>query len=70
MGRWAEIEIVLAQEEHQLFGESIVQVRYRVHQKSFSSLVVYDIAGEGEAAKIRQSYERPAGRDVLVPAAR
>ena len=63
------IELFRAQEEHQLFGESIVQVRYLIHQERATSHVFYDIAGEGAAAKIQRSYERP-GTDTLRPAPR
>ena len=69
-GAIQSFELLRAQEQHELFGESIVQVRYILHHERLDSHVVYDIAGEGDAAKIRQSYERPAGRDTLVPAPR
>jgi len=69
-GHIVGVRFVGAQEVHQVGGESFVQARYTIHQTHEDSLVTYDIVGEGDAAKIRQSFERRPEVHMLVPAPR
>lgn len=69
-GRFTGYELYIAQEQHEIGGPSIVQARYTLKFERSEEHVVYDIAGEGDAARIDQTYDRPVGRETLVPAPR
>jgi len=60
-GRFQSYELYLAQEQHEIGGPSIVQAKYKLVFEKAQENVVYDIAGEGEAARIDESYTRVTG---------
>jgi hypothetical protein len=68
-GRFQSYELYLAQEQHEIGGPSIVQAKYKLVFEKAQENVVYDIAGEGDAARIDVSYTRVTG-GTLRPAPR
>jgi hypothetical protein len=69
-GQFVSAKLTLAQEQHAVGAQSIVQARYTLEFEKAEEHVTYDIVGEGDAARIDVAYERPAGREVLSPAPR
>ena len=64
-GRFVSYELYIAQEQHAIGSDSIVRAKYTLKFEKAEEHVAYDISGEGDAAKIAESYDRVAGRDML-----
>lgn len=60
-GRFVSFELYLAQEQHSIGAESIVQAKYILKFEKAEDSVTYDIVGEGTSARIDVAYERLAG---------
>ncbi len=69
-GRFVSYELHIAQEQHEIGGDSIVRAKYTLKFEKAEEHVAYDISGEGDAAKIAVSYDSVAGRDTLTRVAR